>query len=370
MQLKHLLAILIAACLLTPAPKGRAQTAQNSAAVAQQSVADRAADLEEQLIDLQVRIATMRSLAANAIPAVGRIAPQQAFQGSQPVANSQQVAALEAEVQALSEEAHKLSGRPSLILPTATVAHRPAPDNSSPATITSRPTTQQQGSTPGWAGSTTVLPRNGPRNGPSTGPFPESSQGRKLPSEQSAALPGELLPGSVYPGYENVQRRGALPQGQGALPQDNSRADWAKPNSPAQVARETPTNNAETEYQTAYGYLLQQDYGAAQTAFSEFLKRYPNTPLAGNAQYWIGETHYVRGAYKNAAVAFLRGYEKYGDGNKGPDSLLKLAFSLGKLRQTAAACSSLRELGKRYRSAPQPLLTRATAEMRRLRCPN
>lgn len=243
MHLKHLLAILIAACLLlTAAPEGRAQTAQNGAAVTQQSVADRAADIEEQLIDLQVRIATMRSLAANAVPVVGSIAPPQAFQGSQPVTNSQQVAALEAEVQALSAEAHKLSGRPSLILPTATVAHRPAPDNSSPATITSPPAAQQPGSTPGWAGSTTVLPRTGQSPDPLQGQFPA----RKQPSEQSAAISGELLPGSVYPGYENVQRPGVPPQGQAALPQGNNGAGWAKPNSPAQVARETPANNAST----------------------------------------------------------------------------------------------------------------------------
>ncbi len=44
-------------------------------------------------------------------------------------------------------------------------------------------------------------------------------------------------------------------------------------------------------YEQAYGYLLQKDYGAAETGFDDFLKRHPNHQLAGNAQYWLGESH-------------------------------------------------------------------------------
>ena len=122
--------------------------------------------------------------------------------------------------------------------------------------------------------------------------------------------------------------------------------EYNPPNGTAPTAR-PDVAGVEAEYQAAYGLLLQQDYGAAEAAFSDFVSRYPETTLAGNAQYWIGETHYVRGAYKDAAVAFLKGFETYGKGNKGADSLLKLAMSLDKLNQTAAACSSLRELGSR-----------------------
>jgi len=125
----------------------------------------------------------------------------------------------------------------------------------------------------------------------------------------------------------------------------------------------------EEEYQTAYSYLLQQDYGAAETAFREFLSRHSSSALAGNAQYWLGETHYVRGAYREAAVAFLKGFEKYGDGSKGADSLLKLGLSLARLNQKSAACSSLTEVKRRYASAPRALLDRAGREARRLSCP-
>ena len=65
-----------------------------------------------------------------------------------------------------------------------------------------------------------------------------------------------------------------------------------------------PGNQGEPEvqpqqlYEQAYGYLLQKDYGAAESGFEDFLKRHPNHQLAGNAQYWLGETFYVRGQYQ------------------------------------------------------------------------
>ncbi|CFX00175.1 Tol-pal system protein YbgF [Candidatus Filomicrobium marinum] len=121
-------------------------------------------------------------------------------------------------------------------------------------------------------------------------------------------------------------------------------------------------------YETAYGYLLQQDYGAAEASFEDFLNRYPSDPLSGNAQYWLGETHFVRSQYKAAASAFLKGYENYRQSSKAPDSLLKLAMSLDRLGQRDAACSSYSELTSQFPNAPQHIRERAAAERSRSGC--
>jgi tol-pal system protein YbgF len=121
-------------------------------------------------------------------------------------------------------------------------------------------------------------------------------------------------------------------------------------------------------YEAAYGHLLQQDYAAAETTFDEFLRRYPNDQLAGNAQYWLGETHFVRGQFKAAANAFLKGYQTYGRSTKAADSLLKLAMSLDRLGQRDAACSSYSELTVKFPSAPANVKARADSERRRLGC--
>jgi tol-pal system protein YbgF len=113
---------------------------------------------------------------------------------------------------------------------------------------------------------------------------------------------------------------------------------------------------------------MQRDYGAAQAAFEDFLSRYPNDSLAGNAQYWLGEAHFVRGEYKDAAGAFLKGYQNYAGNARAADSLLKLAMSLDRLGQTDAACSSFAELSTRFPNAPENVRSRAKSERTRIGC--
>lgn len=126
--------------------------------------------------------------------------------------------------------------------------------------------------------------------------------------------------------------------------------------------------NPKQLYEQAYGYLLQQDYGAAEAAFDDFLKTYPNDNLAGNAQFWLGESFFVRGQFKPAASAFLKGYTTYGRSAKAPDSLLKLAMSLGRMGQKDAACSSFNELTTRFPAASNDVKSRAAAEKQRTGC--
>jgi len=121
-------------------------------------------------------------------------------------------------------------------------------------------------------------------------------------------------------------------------------------------------------YETAYGYLVQQDYGAAEAAFTEFLQRFPNDVLTANAQYWLGETYYVRRQYKQAAGAFLKGYQTYGRSAKASESLLKLAMSLDRLGQRDAACSSYAELSAKFPNAPGHVRNRAQSERQRIGC--
>jgi tol-pal system protein YbgF len=143
---------------------------------------------------------------------------------------------------------------------------------------------------------------------------------------------------------------------------------------PPRVAVSPPGNQSETEpqpqqlYEQAYGYLLQKDYSAAESGFEDFLKRHANHQLAGNAQYWLGETYYVRGQYRAAAAAFLKGYQTYTRSPKAPESLLKLAMSLQRLGQKDAACSSYSELATKYPNPPAHVKSIAQAERQRSGC--
>jgi tol-pal system protein YbgF len=140
---------------------------------------------------------------------------------------------------------------------------------------------------------------------------------------------------------------------------------------PQNLTAAPPSGDAPTLYQQGYGALLQKDYAGAEAAFSQLVQAYPNDPLAANAQYWLGESYYVRGQYKNAADAFLKGYKKYKkykSGDKAPDTLLKLGMALAELGQKDAACSTLDELKTKYPGAPEYIGDEAKAWRKKAGC--
>ena len=137
---------------------------------------------------------------------------------------------------------------------------------------------------------------------------------------------------------------------------------------PAGAAVSLPEGTPKAQYDFAFEFLKRQDYPHAETTLRDFLKRHPKDPLAGNAQYWLGETYYVRGDFQQAAVEFMAGYQNYPKTNKGPDNLLKLGMSMAKLNQTAGACTALGRLGKDYPNAEDAIEKQAKAERTRLKC--
>lgn len=127
-----------------------------------------------------------------------------------------------------------------------------------------------------------------------------------------------------------------------------------------------PNGSAQEQYNYAFGLLRQANYPAAEQALRAFIQRHPNDPLAGNAQYWLGETYYVRKDYNNAAAVFAEGYQKYPKGGKAADNLLKLGMSLGNLGQKADACRAYGRLDRDFPTAPAK--DRAVDEKKKLSC--
>jgi tol-pal system protein YbgF len=138
------------------------------------------------------------------------------------------------------------------------------------------------------------------------------------------------------------------------------------PNAPAAA----PIVMGEQEsYDAAYRQLSNRDFANAEAGFKDFLQRFPQSPRAGNAAYWLGETYYVRQDMEQAAVAFAQAYQQFPQSDKAPDSLLKMGMSLGALGRTQEACVTYGELLKRFPQAPQTIRGRAERESQTLRCP-
>ncbi len=125
---------------------------------------------------------------------------------------------------------------------------------------------------------------------------------------------------------------------------------------------------AAATYDNAFSMVKNRQYDRAQVEFEAFLADYPKHALAGNAKYWLGETHYVRGNFETSARIFAEGYQQHPKGSKAADNLLKLGLSLDALGKRDDACIALQQLKKENPAGAAPVLRRADQEMSRLSC--
>lgn len=105
-----------------------------------------------------------------------------------------------------------------------------------------------------------------------------------------------------------------------------------------------PGGDDRQNYQAALELLKQGRYPQAESAFGEFLVAFPDSDLADNAQYWLGETFYVNRRFEPALAAFQVVLDKYPDSRKTPDALLKVGFCNYELKRWAEARAALEEV--------------------------
>ena len=110
------------------------------------------------------------------------------------------------------------------------------------------------------------------------------------------------------------------------------------------------------------------DFEKAEIAFKEFVDAHAKHELAGSAQFWYGETFYIRQLYEDAAVAFLDGYQKYPNSPKAPENLLKLGVTLAELGETEQGCKMISNLKKAYPKIDASILQKSSYEKKRFNC--
>jgi tol-pal system protein YbgF len=139
---------------------------------------------------------------------------------------------------------------------------------------------------------------------------------------------------------------------------------------PQQLGAAPPPNSAAGDqlYHDAFKMLQDGDYAGAEKAFKTFVQRNPQHVLAGNAQYWLGETYYARHDYQNAMVAFAEGYKVYKTSPKGPDNLLKLGITLTALGKKSDACAVFARFNQDYPRATDLQKRRVEQERQRAHC--
>jgi tol-pal system protein YbgF len=115
-------------------------------------------------------------------------------------------------------------------------------------------------------------------------------------------------------------------------------------------------------YQAAFDLLKNTQIDQAIAAFQNFLNTYPNSQLADNAQYWLGEAYYVNKAYPDALASFQKVVENYPGSRKLPDAQVKIGYCDYELKQFPAARDALAQVVAKYPDAPAAKLAQARLE--------
>ena len=124
------------------------------------------------------------------------------------------------------------------------------------------------------------------------------------------------------------------------------------------------TDAVKRDYEAALRLMDKKDYRAAITRFKDFIKKYPKSRLANNAQYWIGECYYAVREFDQAIVEFDAVRRKYPQGDKVPAALLKQGFAFAELGEKVNARLVLQELVEKYPQSQEA--ARAKARLKAL----
>ena len=180
----------------------------------------------------------------------------------------------------------------------------------------------------------------------------------------NSALPGSTKPQDfgASPGYETSnlpkeQSINSVETAQTVITEEPEKRKSLLPNKPTQE-----------QYEFAVSFMKIGDYETAEFALREFIDKNKDHDLAGNAQYWYGETFRIRQLYSDAATAYLDGYQNYPKSDKAPDNLLKLGITMVQLGEKDQGCKMISGLKKEYPKASKSVLQKAQYEQKKFKC--
>jgi tol-pal system protein YbgF len=110
-------------------------------------------------------------------------------------------------------------------------------------------------------------------------------------------------------------------------------------------------NNALRDYNGGKNDLALQEC-------SDYIKYYPNTDLAGNCYFYLGEIQFRQGNYEQAAQSYDQDLQNFPSGTKAASAQLKKGFSLIELGKKDEGVTELRRLIQRYPHSPEALQAR------------
>ena len=192
----------------------------------------------------------------------------------------------------------------------------------------------------------------------------ENSNTENKKTKTKKILPGSSQPADfgANPGYSvsnlpEKQETSSIESAQTVITEEPEKKESLLPDKPPKE-----------QYEFAVSFMKIGDYETAEFALKEFIEKNKDHDLAGNAQYWYGETFRIRQLYSDAATAYLDGYQNYPKSKKAPDNLLKLGITMVQLGEKDQGCKMISGVKKEYPKASKSVLQKAQYEQKKFKC--
>ena len=102
------------------------------------------------------------------------------------------------------------------------------------------------------------------------------------------------------------------------------------------------------DFDAALAIFRKSDFPAAQTAFVDFLKRYPQSGYASSSLFWLGNAQYATRDYKEAMINFRALVGREPEHLRAPEAVLSIANCQIELKDTRGARKTLDDLITAY----------------------
>ena len=125
---------------------------------------------------------------------------------------------------------------------------------------------------------------------------------------------------------------------------------------PAPIVPVSPGVSPQRMYDTAWADYTTGQWMLALQGFEAYIKTFPQSELADDAQFYIGQTYYADGKFEEAVAAFGHALAAYPDGNAVPEASYKRGLSLDRLGETERAKTSFTFVIENYPESTMALL--------------
>ena len=125
------------------------------------------------------------------------------------------------------------------------------------------------------------------------------------------------------------------------------------------VVEKPPVSPEERLYELTLKLHRDGKFEDAIDGFKNFLKKYPRSDLADNAQFWIGESYMALKHYEQAILAFHEVIKRFPKGNKVPSAMLRQAQAFYEIKDKTGSKILLKKIVKEYPDSSEAKIAKA-----------